>query len=133
VFVAKVPKSLILFLSFLQDCQLSSIENVQKLNGPLEWADSLATDKRGLVLVTQNEKFELSVWDLSDPENIGHHVQLCGHNQEVLCAKFLWPFLASAGEDKTVRIWKLKFSDKNSDLIVGADCVRILSGHEGLF
>ena len=54
---------------------------MQKLTGPIEWADGLATDRRGLLLVTQNdETFELSVWDLSDLEKIGQRITLAGTN-----------------------------------------------------
>ena len=89
-----------------------SIDNVQKLNGPLEWADGLATDHRGLLLVTQNDaNFDLSVWDLSDLAKIGQRIELSGHEADVHCAKFLWPFLASGGEDKTVRLWKMRVSE----------------------
>jgi hypothetical protein len=37
---------------------------------------------------------------------------LPGHESDVHCAKFLWPFLVSAGEDKTVRLWRMIFSEK---------------------
>ena len=64
-------------------------------------------------------------------------INILGHTAEVHCAKFLLPFMASAGEDRTVRIWKLRNMENsdiinaNSDKIVGGECVRILSGHEG--
>jgi WD40 repeat protein len=52
------------------------------------------------------------VWDLSDADKIGQRITMAGHTADVHCAKFLWPFLASGGEDKSVRLWRLQFSDR---------------------
>jgi len=53
---------------------------------------------------------------------------LKGHTDEVNCSKFLTPYLASGGDDKAIRIWKLEFEGNK---LVGGNCIRILQGHEG--
>ena len=58
-------------------------------------------------------------------------IQLCGHEDEVHCARFLLPLVVSGSADKTIRIWKIKqtyLNECNENDGEHAICLRILTG-----